>query len=491
MGIHDMKLISTALALGLLAPLGNRLQEQPSLHQQDEAESYEELRERELGGMVTRLREHAEWCKKKKLWLQRSLAYEALLQFDPDDEGAHRGLGHKKLKDGSWVEGKRPKPIDRSKRDLEEAETRRKVISEPFVAALRGLYERQKDELPIPLKERLIADVIAVDPENVWARGLRLEVKHEGAWVMTEVASTAERREELVKFEVLTREELKPAAAKELTSLESGLELTFTAALESSGVRVVGTVKEEELQKCAENLRVVRTLLRETVGSKCAYSNGFTYFLLQNSSEQAVFLANHPMVEDADRAYYLALEHATLSGAYHFGSWAASGPRRLDSACRQGIGNLLYHGHEITAEQGWVFEGVGLYFTNKVTRTNLTWFVAPSRYMSADDDANFRAKLSSSKADWLEEARILLKEGKLPKFHSVVGRGVNRLSTEDLLLCNAVIAYFVEGRPGLLPKILKKLGRGRTAHETFLEELGLDLLQFDERLHRWLVETAD
>jgi hypothetical protein len=486
-----MNLISTVIVLGLLAPLDGRIQGQLSAHHQDDEEGYEELRERELGGMITRLREHAEWCKKNKLWLQRSLAYEALLQFDPDDEGAHRGLGHKKLKDGSWVAGKRPKPVDRSKRDLEEAETRRKAIAEPFVAALQGLYERQGDELPAPLQERLIKDVLAVDPENVWAHGLRLEVKHEGAWVMMEVANTAGCREELAKFEALTREELEPAAAKELTSLESGLELSFTAALERSGVRVVGTVEEEELQKCAENLRVARTLLCETVGSQCAYSSDFTYFLLKNSSEQAVFLSNHPMVEDADRAFYLALESVTLKGARHFGSWSDSGPRRLDSACRQGISNLLYYGHELTAEHGWAFEGVGLYFTNKVTRTNLTWFVAPSRYMSADDDAAFRAKLSRRNVDWLDEARLLLKEGKFPKFHSVVGRSVNRLSTEDLLLCNAVIAYFVEGRPGALSKILKKLGRGRTAHEIFLEELGLDLLQFDERLRRWLVETAD
>ena len=67
----------------------------------------------------------------------------------------------------------------------------------------------------------------------------------------------------------------------------------------------------------------------------------------------------------------------------------------------------------------------------------------------------------------------------------------HRLSTEDLLICNAAIAYFVEGRPGVLPKILKKLGRGRVEHEVFLEELGMDLKQFDERLRRWLVETAD
>ena len=486
-----MILISSALALGLLVTPSTLSAGAAKAERQDEVESYEELRAREFEGLVARFKEHAEWCKKKKLWLQRALAYEAVLQFAPDDEEAHRGLGHKKQRDGSWAEGKRAKPVDRSKRDLEEAEARWKAISEPFVTALRSLYERGEDELPVPVKDRIIADVLAVDPESEWARGLRYEVKHEGAWVMMEVASAAVRRDELLKLEAKTRKELKPAAVKELSALETGLELSFTAAMERGGVRVVGTVTEEELHTCSENLRVARTLLREYVGSQCAYSSDFTYFLLKSSSEQAAFLSKHPMVDETDRTFFLALESATLKGARHFGSWSDSDARRLDSACRQGISNLLYHGHQITTKEGWASEGVGLYFTHKVTKTHLTWFVSPSRYMSADDDATFRTKLSRRDVDWLDEARILLGEDKLPKFHTVVGRDVNRLSTEDLLVCNAAIAYFVEGRPGVLPKILKKLGRGRTAHEIFLEELGLDLRQFDERMRKWLVETAD
>ena len=84
-----------------------------------------------------------------------------------------------------------------------------------------------------------------------------------------------------------------------------------------------------------------------------------------------------------------------------------------------------------------------------------------------------------------------MSEGKLPKFRMLSGRNVNRLTTEHLLLCNAAIAFFIEGRPGVLPKIMKKLGRGRTEHEVFLEELGMDLVQFDERLRSWLVETEE
>ena len=486
-----MKLLLCVLGLGLFAPLGAAPLGAAQAWLQDGGESYEELRARELEGLVSRFREHAEWCKKKKLWLQRALAYEALLQFAPGDEEAHRGLGHKKQRDGSWTESKRAKPVDRSKRDLEEALARRVAISGPFVAALRALYEKREDELPAPVKDRIIADVLAVDPESEWARGLRFEVKREGAWVMMEVANTAERRAELIKLEKKTRGELEPAVEKGLTTLEEGLELSFTAALERGGVRLVGTVEEEELLECSENLRVARALLREHIGGQCAFSSDFTYFLLKNASEQATFLSQHPMVTDEDRKFLLSLESATLKGARHFGSWSDDAPRRLDSACRQGISNLLYNGHQVTSEHGWAFEGVGLYFTHKVTGTHLTWFVSPSRYMSARDDAAFREKLSKRDVDWLEEARILLKEEQLPNFFRVVGKNVNKLNTEDLLVCNAAVAFFVEGRPGVLPRILKKLGRGRTAHEVFLEELGMDLRQFDERLRRWLVETAD
>jgi len=498
MGIPHMSYLNHALALILLVPfstvgVGAVGVGQPVEHHQDEGEGYEAIRARELTGLTTRLAEHAEWCKKKKLWLQRALTYEALLEFEPDHEEAHRALGHKKLRDGSWAPSKKPRPVDRSKKkdDLEEALERRAAISQPFIEALQRLFEERAQELTPEVRVRILADILAVDPDNVWARGQRYEVKHEGQWVMMEVANALARREELRALEALTREELKSPRSEKLTSLEEGLGLSFTAALELSGVRVVGTVEEEELTKCSDNLRVARTLLRAHVGRQCAYSSDFTYFLLRNASEKSLFLTNHPEVLDSDRSFYEGLESATLSGARHFGSWSDVKARRLDSACRQGISNMMYYGHEITAKQGWAFEGVGLYFTHAVLGTHLTWFVSPSRYMSADDDALFRAKLSRSSVDWLEEARILLEEDKLPKFHTVVGREVNRLSTEDLLVCNAAVAFLVEGRPGVLPKVLKQLGRGRSAHLAFLAEMNLDLLQFDERLRMWLVETAD
>ena len=88
-----MILISSALALGLLVSPDALSLGATQTEQQDEDESYEELRARELEGLVERFKEHAEWCKKKKLWLQRALAYEAVLQFAPDDEEAH---GYKK-----------------------------------------------------------------------------------------------------------------------------------------------------------------------------------------------------------------------------------------------------------------------------------------------------------------------------------------------------------------------------------------------------------
>lgn len=454
-------------------------------------DSYEEVRARELDGLISGLNEHATWCKKKKLWRQRALAYAAVLQLDAENDEAHRGLGHKRQRDGTWKESRKTKPVDRSEKDLEECRTRRGEVTLAFVDALRSLYEADAEDLGPGLKGRILADVLAVDPDNAWARGIRTEVKHKGEWVMMELANSATGRERLVGLATKTRAGLKPLVEKDLTPVEVSLELPFTVALEQGGVRVVGTVGREELEACASNLRLARPLMRAYVGPQCAYASGFTYFLLNGSAERATFLSHHPEVGEDDLAFLSTLESATMPGARHFGSWASGPARRLDSACRQAISNLLYNGHEITSSRGWALEGVGLYFTHKVTGTHLTWFVAPSRYKSPKEDAAMRDKLSRRDVDWIEEARLLLAEGKLPPFHSVVGRDVNMLSTEDLLLCNAVIAFFVEGRPGELPGVLDKIGQGRTAHETFLEELGLDLRQFDQRLHAWLVATGD
>ncbi len=454
-------------------------------------DSYEEIRARELEGLLSGLSEHAVWCKKKKLWRQRALTYAAVLQLDEENAEAHRGLGHKRQRDGTWKASRKTEPVDRSEKALPECFARRAEVTKSFVRALRALHATDTEEVTPATKARIIADVIAVDPDDAWARGVRKEVKVEGEWIMMELANSATGRERLVALAAKTRGELKPLAEKDLTPVEASLELPFTAALEQGGVRVVGTVSREELEACASNLRLARPLLRAHVGAGCAYASDFTYFLLSGSAEQAKFLRQHPEVGEDEVPFLMTLESATLPGARHFGSWASGAARRLDSACRQAISNLLYNEHEITSKYGWALEGIGLYFTHKVTGTHLTWFVAPSRYQSAKEDAAMRTKLSSRDVDWIEEARLLLAAGKLPAFHSVVGRDVNRLSTGDLLLCNAVIAFFVEGRPGELPGILDKIGKGRPAHETFLEELGLDLRQFDQRFHAWLAASGD
>ena len=192
-----MKLFICVLGLGLLGSHPEAPLAAAPMQLQDEVESYEELRARELQGLVTRFKEHAEWCKKKKLWLQRALALEALLEFDPQNLDARKALGHRKQRDGSWTPKKGPRPVDRSKKDLEEAMKRSAELSAPFRDALKALYERDGGELPAVVKRKILNDVLAVDPEDAWARGERYEAKLDGEWVMMEVANAAKGREEL------------------------------------------------------------------------------------------------------------------------------------------------------------------------------------------------------------------------------------------------------------------------------------------------------
>ena len=116
-----MTILPQLFLLALSSPALNGESLESTELTQDTKESYEAIRERELAGLIVRLEEHAAWCKKKKLWLQRALALEALLEFDPENLDARKALGHRKQRDGSWTPKKGPRPVDRSKKPCDLA----------------------------------------------------------------------------------------------------------------------------------------------------------------------------------------------------------------------------------------------------------------------------------------------------------------------------------------------------------------------------------
>ena len=70
----------------------------------------------------------------------------------------------------------------------------------------------------------------------------------------------------------------------------------------------------------------------------------------------------------------------------------------------------------------------------------------------------------------------------------LVGRSVNSLTTEDMLLSYVLAAYLVEARPEEAVVLLRRIGAGESSQAAVESVLDLDLAQLGRRLRRWLDE---
>ena len=70
-----------------------------------------------------------------------------------------------------------------------------------------------------------------------------------------------------------------------------------------------------------------------------------------------------------------------------------------------------------------------------------------------------------------------------------LGRDVNAMTTEDLLVSYLLARYLIEGRRADVADVLRSAGKGE-APETWVESrLGMTVDGLDRRLRRWVRES--
>ena len=143
----------------------------------------------------------------------------------------------------------------------------------------------------------------------------------------------------------------------------------------------------------------------------------------------------------------------------------------------------------ISTEQGWVFEGFGLYLVYQLLGTRLTQFVQEDRYRDGSEE--FNERIYGAGAKWLPEARAVMEGPEPPKLPFVLGADVNRMTQRDMLVAYALAAYLLEARPDQVDPILTAIGRGENPVETLEKRLQLDLPGIERRVRRWLAEMGD
>lgn len=138
-----------------------------------QVEAFEAQYEAQVETLVDELKEFADWCSSSKLYVERDRAYQCVLHFAPDDFDAHRGLKHKRQRDGSWVVSEdQAASRNYNPARLKACAERRRLVTEAFRdGALRWL-EGSGDAIS-DLEQRVEADVLYLDSDDSVIRARR------------------------------------------------------------------------------------------------------------------------------------------------------------------------------------------------------------------------------------------------------------------------------------------------------------------------------
>jgi hypothetical protein len=434
------------------------------------------------------LESYIAWCQSNSLFNERRKAYELLLELAPEHAEARKTLGHVRAKDGTWKAPEKPKAFrDFDKKALAEAPARWKGHTQTYVDAMLALLEEQG--LADDQRERAAAAVLHYDPDNERVHTLLGEVRGEKGWVLPEtVAAKAQR--EVLRAHVKTALEGAPVAESvALTEREKKIPLPLVAVA-VPGVRVVGTTQLEELRLAAQAVVGLQSFLQAVFASKHALPKDLTVFLLAAPEHKQPFIASHPLIRPEQRAYYEKLEGGGVQGTSDFAFWTGDMQRRIDGVVRLLLGYWLSGAFEITVDQGWAYEGFGLFLTRALVRTRMTWLAQPSRVLDPKQDVQLRQKLMDPETNWMDEALRMLEEKRQTPLVELFKKDASGLSTEDVLYSYTLATYLLEARPADVPGLLGRVGKGYAPATALQETLALDLAAFERHLARWLKERT-
>ena len=117
--------------------------------------------------------------------------------------------------------------------------------------------------------------------------------------------------------------------------------------------------------------------------------------------------------------------------------------------------------------------------------TQYTWLVLGTM---GKDQAPLRSKLLAPGANWMDEALKVLEAPKPPQLDAIVSLNVRSMRMEEMLCAYALAAMLVEGHPGELPEILKRVGKGDASALVLKTAIGLSMDDLQVRVTRWLRE---
>jgi hypothetical protein len=445
---------------------------------------YETGRKAAQADLVKKLEGLADWCNSKELFQERDRVWRSILPIDTNNTAARKGLRYTHNPDGTWQEPAPRESKNRNPKALEELPAKRAAATESFRNALLALITKEPESSPV--RRSAYDEILSIDPDDTVVRGLCGEKQLEGKWVLQETWQAKKRRAEIKEFAKNALASSSKLEKLEPNQVERSLGLHWTNGFKSESVRVLSTGEEDEARRATELVSAIGPFFRSMFACDTAYREDWTAYLLAHAGEKEAFLDHFPSLTPEFRAFLNNVVGSGLPGVPTIVYWDKDPARRIDGCARQTTNDFLMRTFGLSMNNGWVWEGFGLYLTREITGSRYTWFIQATgggKYNS------LRAKLMSPTSNWMNEGLTLLSAADHPKFAGLIENDVNKMGIEDMLYAYLFAAYMIEGHPDDAPELLREIGQVRQPTAKAIQNvLHLDTAALEDRLHRWLTE---
>ena len=448
-------------------------------------EAYDKAKEKVSHKVADDLCAVAKWCDGEEYYMERDRYYELALQYEHDHRKARTALKYVRGDDGEWVQSDEYMPERNHGRvEYEQVEEREDKVWERWARSMVSVIDKHEDDLTDDEHEAELRSVLErfPDHEKVRRRLGYVEGWEGRKWVTPAAKRAHERRKEIQAAAKAQRKRTPEPQDSPLEGYEEDLKIPFGAQRETDAARVVTTSSKKEADAALELIAAAPNFLAEVLGIGADVPAGMTAYLVDGKSLLADLAAAVP-----------GARAASVKGV---ASWWATGSTlfigtgsrasRLDMVSSQTIHHLLGSAYGIGSKQGWAHEGFGIYLSYKLCGTRLSYSVRATEYTG--DDPRPGNRLAGSGANWLQLAHEVLRGEKPPTLPFLLGKDVNQLTGEDLLLSYGLAAYVLEAHADKASAILGRLAQ-EPAATVLEEELGTKLAELQEDLTEWLGEV--
>jgi hypothetical protein len=421
-------------------------------------------------------------CRKLKLQAERKRIGEIIVRFDADNQLARLGSGYRKSRDGGWLAPREAKKFRNADAPTELKAIRFEVLEaiDSFIGHMEGLVRRPdltEQELGL-----LSKDIAIFAPYNRVLQGLladRGEVYFGDRWILEETMSGIDGRAFLRE---VCADALAESIYKGETKTVQVMGLNFHSAL-TKRAQVFVTGDAALAGRIAGLVDATGKVFERIFGQRAILPQRCRFFVMRPGEEKSTFLDNHPDVGAAKKAGFQKLEFSGIVGSSDQAFFIADPAQSADAVVRMCWLCYFQSSYRIGMEKGWVADGLGIYLTEALVRSRLTWFRTPASAGGVQ-----WGDLLEPDSLWMEEAETLFASAEGVEIIPSLNKPLAQLTARDLLIAYGFVGHLVEARRALLNPTLRRIGLGKPPEQAFRQTGKLNLKEHPLRLARWLNE---